>query len=142
MRVIDLDFRHVGPQGRRGPPGPPGSSENEFVQRPAGETLSALRAVWEDNAGHVWPLDYRDAAHVTLFAGITLTAAAAGVETTLQLSGVVDADGLGLGVGPVWIGEAGRLTQTPPTTGYLFRLGSAVSNNRLILSSSQPVKRE
>ncbi|MDR0717521.1 MAG: hypothetical protein LBF50_08905 [Azoarcus sp.] len=126
--------------GVQGPPGPPGiDAPGSIVARTAGAALSALIAVWEDEDGAVWPLDWRDAAHIDLLAGVTRTAALAGDEITIQRAGVVDAAGLGLVPGPVWIGEDGRLTQTPPVDGFDVYLGPALSGSRMILSPAEPI---
>ena len=57
--------------GDQGPPGPPGGV---VIQRSAGHLISALRVVYEAS-GLVYVLDYRDAAHIDLLVGITMTAA-------------------------------------------------------------------
>jgi hypothetical protein len=128
---------------RQGQPGPPGTDAAEArASRVAGETLSALRGVWEDDAGAVWRLDASDAAHIALFAGITITAATAGDDVTIQRAGVLDAAGLNLTPGPVWLGTNGALTQTRPTSGFFLLLGAATAASRLILSPSLPIRLE
>lgn len=127
-------------RGEPGPPGPQGDAT--FLRTSAGE-LSALRAVWEDAAGVVHLLDYRDAAHIDLLAGITVTAAgAAGQPVTVQRSGVLDAAGLGLAPGRVWLGAAGALTQTPADDGFDVLIGTAVAPGRLILNPQDPINLE
>jgi hypothetical protein len=143
---------------RQGMPGPPGVvdaaavdsavrdwlADNSVlaVTRVAGETLSALKGVWEDDAGAVWSLDASDSAHITLFAGVTITAATAGGNVTVQRSGVLDAGGLNLTPGPVWLGVDGALTQTRPAAGFSLLLGAATAASRLILSPSLPIRLE
>jgi hypothetical protein len=125
-----------GPRGAQGPPGPAGGAAFELV---AGVTLSALVVVWEDHAGRAWPLDASDDEHIHLFAGVTLTAAAGGAKVTVQHSGPLDASGLNLLPGPVWLGADGALTQVPPLAGFSFYLGSALSSSRLMLDPSLPI---
>jgi hypothetical protein len=112
------------------------------VSRTAGETLSALRCVWEDNSGKVWLLDADDTAHAALFAGVTTTAGQSGAQVTVQRAGVLDAGGLNLTPGPVWLGTNGALTQTPPTGGCDLYIGAAVAGSRLILSPAEPIYSE
>ncbi|MDR3159757.1 MAG: hypothetical protein LBU11_12320 [Zoogloeaceae bacterium] len=129
--------------GQRGLPGPPGADAAESrVSRVAGETLSALKVVWEDADEKVYLLDNQDAAHVALFAGIAVTSATAGNPATLQRLGVLDASGLNLTPGAVWLGAGGNLTQTPPASGFDLYIGVALSGSRLVLSPSEPVELE
>jgi len=127
-----------GPPGRQGPVGPVGG---EAVARQAGETLSALRGVYELD-GQVFALDYRDAAHVDLLLGITLTAAQAGEPINVQRLGALDDAGWSWAPGPVWLGVDGGLTQTPPADGFDVLLGTAVSSSRLLLNLQPPIDLE
>lgn len=129
--------------GRAGPPGPPGPVGDATFLRTSAGALSALRAVWEDSTGVVHLLDYRDAGHIDLLAGITVTAAgAAGQPVTVQRSGVLDAAGLGLAPGRVWLGAEGALTQTPADDGFDVLIGTAVAPGRLILNPQDPINLE
>jgi hypothetical protein len=110
-------------------------------ERQAGEPLSALRAVWGDEDGAVWPLDCQDAAHVALLAGVTLSSAnAAGQTVRVQREGTLEADGLALVPGPVWLGADGALTQTPPESGFDFYLGAATGEHLIFLSPTEPIE--
>jgi len=124
-----------GPPGGRGQPGPAGGSA---VERIAGEQLSALRVTYEW-AGVVRYLDLQDAAHIDQVAGITLNAVEQGEPINLQLSGPLDDAAWTWQPGPVWLGPAGTLTQTPPDDGYLLFIGNAVSPTRLIINIDQPI---
>ena len=125
-----------GPPGGRGEPGPSGGSA---VQRTAGEQLSALRVVYEWS-GVVRYLDAGDAEHIDQVAGITLNAVEQGYPINLQLSGPLEDAVWSWQPGPVWLGSAGTLTQTPPDNGYLLFIGNAVSPTRLIINLDQPVQ--
>ncbi|WP_375592296.1 hypothetical protein [Chitiniphilus eburneus] len=133
-----LTEARVGPIGPIGPIGPAGGSA---FTRCRGETLSALRVVYEQ-AGEVFALDYRDGAHLGQLLGLTLTAGDAGSEVDVQRSGAIDDAGWWWTPGPVWLGAAGTLTQTPPADGFDVRVGAAVSATRLILDVSDPVSLE
>ena len=88
-----------GPPGKQGIPGPAGGAA---FTRVAATTLSALVVVWEDSAGRVRPLDYRDEEHTALLCGLTITSADAGQDVTVQRIGPLDAAGLGLVPGRVF----------------------------------------
>jgi len=125
-----------GPVGPRGQPGPAGGSA--FI-RIAGEPISALRAVYELPSGAVHPLSADDAEHIDLLAGITTTSAATGQEVTIQRAGPLDATGLNLQPGRVWLGMDGALTQTPPETGFDTLLGYATAGQRLYIDISETI---
>ena len=127
-----------GPPGRTGEPGPAGGAA---VQRLSGETLSALRVVYELD-GQVYALDYRDAAHIDLLLGMTLTAADQGQPVNVQQLGAVDDDGWSWQPGRVWLGADGALTQTPPTDGFDVLIGAAVASGRLLLNLQDPLELE
>jgi hypothetical protein len=148
--------------GLQGPPGPPGVVDAAAVDaavrqwlddngipgipaiqftRMAAMNLSALRAVWEENDGFVHLLHYNDpeSRHAISFVGVTVTAADSGTEVVVQRAGELDVDGLGLSLGPVWLGESGMLTNTPPSHGFRLYLGTVVSGSYMILWPSEPV---
>jgi hypothetical protein len=110
--------------------------------RLAGVSVSALRAVWEDTTGKVYPLDAQDTDHISLYVGVTRTAAVAGGSVDVQREGAFDTAavaGLGFSPGPVWLGASGRLTQTSPVSGIAFRLGASLADERLMLSPAEPL---
>lgn len=120
-----------GPRGAQGPIGPAGGSAFE---RASAGPLSALRVVWEDADGVVRLLDYRDADHLDLLSGMTITAASeGGQQVTIQRTGPLGAAGLGLVPGRVWLGADGALTQTPPDDGYDVLIGYATASGRLYI---------
>lgn len=135
-RALALTFAPV----LQGAPGPAGGTT---FSRVAAAPLSALVVVWESPTGEVLPLDYRDADHIDLIAGITTTAAqVAGDSVQVQLAGLLDVSGLGLVPGRVWLGAAGALTQTPPADGFDVLVGRVVSGQRLYLSFTDHIHLE
>ena len=130
-----------GGQGPPGPPGVPGPAGGSALQRLAGETLSALRLVYELD-GEVFALDSGDADHIDMLLGITLTAAAAGEPVNVQRYGVIYDAGWSWTPGRVWLGVDGRLTQTPPADGFDVLIGSATSATRITLNLTDPIELE
>lgn len=141
LQQAEVHTTTVGEQGPAGRPGEPGPAGGAAVQRLAGETLSALRVVYELD-GHVFALDYRDASAINLLLGVTLTAADQGQPINVQRLGAIDDDGWSWQPGRVWLGAAGSLTQTPPTDGYDVLLGAAVASGRLLLNLQDPIELE
>lgn len=144
LEILDCDAGHAlaltfAPV-LQGQPGPAGGTT---LSRIAGMPISALTVVWENPAGEVRGLDYRDVDHIDLLAGITITAAAAaGAAVQVQLLGVVDISGLGMAPGRVWLGPNGALTQSPPADGFDVLVGRVVSGQRLCLSFTDHINLE
>ncbi|MFA5386809.1 MAG: hypothetical protein WC322_00220 [Candidatus Paceibacterota bacterium] len=128
-----------GPEGKPGPVGPAGGAA--FI-RYTSSALSALRVVWEDVDGAVYPIDPEDDAHIDLISGLTLTATPGAGEVTVQRSGPVDDSAWSWAPGRVWLGAAGALTQTPPLDGTDVLIGYAVSPTRLFLDIQDPIFQE
>lgn len=127
-----------GQRGRTGVQGEPGPAGGSAVQRIAGEALSALRLVYELN-GQVFYLDPADAEHIDLASGITLSAPVLGDPVNIQISGPLEDPVWTFTPGPVWLGQAGTLTQSPPESGFLLYVGKAVSATQLIINLNEPI---
>ncbi|SDJ61660.1 hypothetical protein [Pseudomonas indica] len=136
-----VELLTLGEQGPPGPAGEPGPEGGTSLQRLAGEVLSALRVVYELD-GVVRILDYRDAAHIDLLLGITLTAADPGIPVNVQRTGVIEDNSWTWTPGPVWLGTNGDLTQIPPADGYDVLLGAAMSATRITLDLQPPIQLE
>lgn len=118
---------------------PPLPSAGEGVVRRAGETLSALKAVYEWN-GQVYALDSQDVANAAAYLGVTVSSANLGEEIIIQRSGTID-DGSWAWTpsGEVFVGTDGALTQVAPTTGFKLIVGTASSATRINLTLDTPV---
>jgi hypothetical protein len=135
-RDVTFDVREVLATGSLPPPLPSGG---EATMRVAGETLSALKAIYELN-GLVYALDAQDTAHAAAYLGLTTTSGNAGSEVVVQRSGTLDdASWAWTPGGEVFVGVAGSLTQTAPTTGVKLVVGTAASAMRINLTFDTPV---
>lgn len=130
----------AGQRGKAGV-GIPGPEGGATLQRRAGETISALRVVYERN-NRVFYLDASDDDHIDLLLGISVTSAPAEELLNVQRSGVIDDSSWTWLLGPIWLGSAGTLTQSPPAAGYDVLIGSAVSPTRIILNLQDPINLE
>lgn len=117
------------------------TQDNELIYRPAGVVMSALTVVYEKN-GRIYPLDYRDGDNISLLAGITIAAGDVGRSIQVRTQGFLNDDSFNWEIGRVYLGMEGRLTQVPPTSGYLVVFGSAVSNKRLNINIQDVIKLE
>lgn len=126
---------------RQGPPGPQGPAGGSTMQLTAGATLSALVVVYEED-GSVFALGKDDDANIDQLLGLTVTAADAGNQITVQRLGSVDNSGWAWTAGRVYLGAGGALTQTPASTGNDVLIGRAVSATRLLLDLQDPIDLE
>jgi hypothetical protein len=111
------------------------------VVRKAGTAISALRLVWELD-GEVALLGHDDLAHIDQALGLTLSAGQAGDDVTVLPLGEAEDAGWNWQPGPVWLGLDGMLTQIPPETGALLRIGSALGPQRLYVRLEAPIFQE
>jgi hypothetical protein len=120
-----------GPQGLRGPIGLSGGTGFELI---AGIDLGGNRAI----TGIAEYADNTDFKTIGRTIGITAGAASAGLPVSIVANGELDGF-FGLTVNdPVYLSVNGTTTQTIPTTGYLQKLGVAVSDTRILIRINEP----
>lgn len=141
LEVPEVHAVTVGEQGPAGRPGEPGPAGGSAFQRTAGETLSALRVVYE-LAGQVFALDAGDAEHIDLLLGVTLTAAEHAAPINVQRSGAMSDAAWSWQPGRIWLGADGSLTQIPPVDGFAVLIGAAVSATRITLNIQDAIQLE
>lgn len=127
----------VGQRGAQGRPGTDSGGGIQTIVRTAGETISALRIVYESQAQAFITDPSTESVFQAL--GLAITSASAGAETTIQTQGFIDDSSWSWAEGVVWCGPNGVLTQTPPTTGWDFIIGFATSATRLYIDLNEPV---
>lgn len=126
--------------GQRGAPGRPGTDSGGGVQtivRTSGETISALRIVYESQQLAHPANPATESVFQAL--GLSITSASIGTDLTIQTQGFVDDSSWNWTEGHVWCGPNGILTQTPPTSGWDFIIGFATSATRLYIDLNEPV---
>lgn len=140
--VEQVEVAEIIAVAEQGPPGPPGPSGVAIYTRQSTGALSAMRVVWEDDAGAVSALDGADEDHIDLLCGLTLTATSDAGQVAVQRTGAVDDLAWSWVPGRVYLGADGALTQSPPSTGFDVLVGVAVSPTRLILNFQDPIELE
>lgn len=122
-----------GQQGPAGPQGPAGSSGAQVLILEAGENLSVGDPV------RVSTNKFYIADNTTNFrvVAVVTTAALTGLPATATLMGPATLSGLSAG-SPYFLG-AGIITAVPPSSGYVIRLGQAVSDSTLLLNIEEPI---
>lgn len=135
QQALEFDVRETLASGLTPPPLPTGG---ESVVRTAGETISALKAVYE-LGGLVYALDSQDVLHAPLYIGLALSAATAGNDIVIQRAGTIDDSGWSWPGGEVFVGLAGALTAVPPVSGFKLIVGNSPSPQRINLTFDTPV---
>lgn len=121
-----------GPPGSQGPTGPAGAGTSALTLE-AGEDLAVGDPVWV-SANKLYIAD-----NVTNFrvVGVIAVAALAGLSATATTSGQITLSGLTPN-SPYFLGN-GILTSTAPSSGYIVRMGQAISSTSLLLNIEEPI---
>jgi len=127
----------VGQRGGRGRPGTDAGGGIQTIIRTAGETVSALRVVYESQAKAYIANPANESVFQAL--GVSLTSGSLDSELTIQTQGFIDDASWSWAEGIVWCGANGTLTQVPPIDGWDFVIGFATSPTRLYIDLNVPV---
>ena len=124
----------------QGPPGPPGPAGANAVVVVGGAPISGHSVVALDASGYLVCADCTNAAHLGAVLGVVADAYAAGAQAVVQTDFELSHTGWTFAPGPVFVGEAGLLTQSVPA-GAVFTqvVGFALSPTRLRVSVIQPI---
>jgi hypothetical protein len=110
------------------------------VSLAAAETLTGFQAVYQSQPGGVSFVDPSVPARARRPLGVTTTAAGAGVNVPVQISGALS---VGASIftpgGLVYAGAGGALTQTAPAAGTAIVVGLAVTATTLVVAPQDPV---
>lgn len=119
---------------------PPMPENGSAIVRQAGETISALKFLYEFD-GQVFALGNVDEVNIYRWVGIALNAADPGEQVTIQRSGSLEDSNWNWVDGErVYLGLNGTLTQTVPVVGYQQLIGTAVSTKRILLNIQDPIE--
>lgn len=126
----------AGVQGPAGIPGPDGQGGVQTVTLMAGADLAGFRVV-RYALGLLYYADKDQPCDNTL--GILTAGAATLGFGTVQLAGRVTNPAWNWVAGPVYLGNAGQLTQVAPTSGVIQEIGFAVDATSVMLRIQEPV---
>lgn len=99
----------------------------------AGENVSAYRALILGSGGKVWLADNATLSDRDRVIGINKTATSINDMTEVSVSGTVTNPAWNFTPGPVFVGTAGVLTQTEPSSGYVVKMGIAVTATKVLI---------
>lgn len=116
---------------------PPQVTASLSATYPAGETINGHRAVYLVG-GEVFHADKDVAFNAVL--GLSLNAAAIGDNVVVRFAGIAEEPSWTWTEGePIFLGDDGVLTQTPPGIGSLIELGVALTATSVDVRVQEPV---
>jgi hypothetical protein len=125
--------------GTQGPPGQPGEVGQAYVEFAAAVALGGHRAVRLLNGEAIYA-DHSVIGDANAVLGITRGAAAAGVLAQIQFAGLMTEPSWTWTPDlPVFVGLAGVLTQTPPTSGFSLIVGIATRSDQIFIGAKAPI---
>lgn len=136
--VVDepsIEYVEIGIQGPRGVAGIPGPAGGAALQFIAGSDLGGNRVV----TGASTYADNTDLTTIGRAIGLTQGAAAIGEPVNIVTIGELDGFFGLITNDPVYLSTDGTTTQTVPTTGYIQRIGVAISTTKISLNFSDPI---
>lgn len=106
--------------------------------RIAGETISAIRAIFLDS-GEIFIADQSVEIKSNVF-GISITGSVMGGAVVVKESGELYDSSLSFTIGsPVFLSNSGQLTQTAPVSGFRVLIGYAIATNGLNINIQEPI---
>lgn len=139
MERVVVSVGHAGRPGGQGIPGPAGGITAVFTATAA---IGGHRVLTMTPAGELAYASADDLSAAGRIVGISLNAAAAGSEVSVQRSGEVSEPSWNLDTElPVYLGVNGLLTQTPPESPTVFSLivGFPMTPTKLFVSIREPI---
>jgi len=126
--------------GQEGPPGPPGpAGDGSTITKIASTSIGGHRVVIASGSSGAAIADKDTPDHMHRVIGITKGAANSGSQVEIAGAGEMTEPSWSWSVGPVWLGSNGLMTQTPPTTGFLLMIGTAIAPTVLMIKIGAPI---
>lgn len=125
-----------GANGAAGPAGPPGPGfQLTLVAR---ENIPAYSAVAIDSTGKGYLPDKDVIADANRVAGVATTSALTGESFVVLTDGTLLQAGTWT-MGPLYVGDNGALTSTPPAAVYQLQMGTAVTTGEVLVRPQFPI---
>lgn len=127
-----------GVPGLRGPQGVPGPAGGTTTVTVGSTPLSGHSAVAADAAGLLIKADCTNPAHRGAVLGLLADAYSPGDQAVVQTAFTLEHAGWTWAPGPVFVGTAGQLTQTPPVGAVFSQVVAHALSPTLVLVDVQP----
>ncbi len=112
--------------------GPPGPASAGTLSGTAGANIGGHRIVAFDENGSIIHADSQNISALRV-AGISEGAALSGQSVNVNTGGKTEMIGWNWNAGQVYLGTDGQPTQVIPTTGFLFRIGTAAGPQAILI---------
>jgi hypothetical protein len=104
--------------------------------------VNGFQVVYLASNGTARPADGTNQTHAGKVIGLTTAAQSEGVPATIQLAGEIENIAWNLVAGEVYyLASGGEISQTPPDTGFVQRIGVAKTSTILVINLGEPVLR-
>lgn len=104
----------------------------------ADEDLGGHRVVRVSGPDRVATASCAEPAHAADVLGLTRAACAAGAPAEIASQGIVEEPSWSWPCGPLYLGLDGLLTPTPPSSGFVLRVATALAPTRILLVDDEP----
>ena len=131
---------YIGQRGVAGADGAPGVAGGVVVLCTAGEALGGHRGVVLNASAEAVYASNAVPAHLHKVLGLTTGAVIIGAEATVQTGGEMTEPTWAWTLdAPIFLGENGLLTQTPPVSGFLLVVAFPVTATKIFIKLREPL---
>lgn len=138
-----LTITGVGPQGIPGgigATGPPGAAGATVLTYAAGINLSGHRMVVLNDSAEAVYADNTVTTHANKVIGMTIGAAMAGADATIQSGGELAEPSWSWTLNvPIWLSSNGLLTQVVPVSGFSLIVGFPITATKMFIDIREPI---
>lgn len=104
--------------------------------------VEAYQVVFMASDGTARPADSENPSHAGRILGIVKSSQAEGLVASIQIAGEIENPAWDLEVGDAYfLGSGGEITLTPPSRGFVQRIGVAKTPKKLVINLGEPVLR-
>lgn len=116
-----------------------GSTEVQTLVRTAGQAVGGHRLVVPDDDGSVVYASHQDVSQPGRPVWLTVSAAVQGAQVNLVAEGPVTESSWAWDEGPIFLGDAGMMTQSPPMTGMVMVVAWALAPTKCVFDPNPPI---
>lgn len=121
----------------QGPAGPKGDSDTSF---PTNSVINSHRAIITDNLGYAKHASSTDVTHAALIIGVSLNSVTDLSNVNVRSLGFMEDNSWNwTPAQPLFVGNIGQLTQTPPAVGFSLIVATAITPTKIFINIKTPI---